>query len=421
MSIPLDRLYHYIEDIAKQIYGDIVLIYCFYPHGSKKLEDLGGIRTHVNDWVTDSTSPNLYAYDQEPLNYDMYENYNLETCDYHTLFKKLNVPVAQNIRIYGCVYDKVLLLHSEQRSRDLEKYQQNQFITIYYWNHAMLALDWFRYAEHVTVNKSSTTKFLIYNRAWSGTREYRLKFADLLIANGLTTHCKTSIGFTDNDVHYANYKFNNITWKPNNILENHFTNNSTPSTHSADFAEEDYQTTDIEVVLETLFDDSRLHLTEKSLRPIALAQPFILAATHGSLEYLRSYGFQTFNSVWDESYDQQKDPVKRLTAIVKLMYNISQWGHDTRIQKLAQAQAIADYNKQHFFSKEFFQKINSELTVNLTNAFEEFRSTISYQNWIKKWTYLLQHDCVLEYLESNKDPRAATKTQVDYLLTKLIH
>jgi hypothetical protein len=33
MSIPLDRLYHYIENIAKEIRGDDVLIYRFYPHG----------------------------------------------------------------------------------------------------------------------------------------------------------------------------------------------------------------------------------------------------------------------------------------------------------------------------------------------------------------------------------------------------
>jgi len=418
MSIPLDRLYHYIEDIAKQIYGDIVLIYCFYPHGSKKLENLSGIRTHTNDWITDSTALNIYMHDQEPLNYDMYENYDLETCDYHTLYKKLNVPVAQNIRIYGCVYDKVLLVHSEQRSANLEKYQQNYFITVYYWNHAILALDWFRYAEHVAVKKSSTTKFLIYNRAWSGTREYRLKFADLLIDHDLVGHCKTSLGFVDTDIHYSDYKFKNNSWKPNNVLENYFSTNLTTSNYSADFDEYDYQTTDIEIVLETLFDDDRLHLTEKSLRPMALAQPFILATTHGSLEYLRSYGFKTFDSVWDEGYDKQTDPEKRLNEIVMLMREISQWDETTRTQKLAQAQAIADYNKQHFFSKEFLKMITMELHANLTSAVGQFRSSISYQKWVNKWNYLLTQPCILEYLDANQDIRAATKPQVDYLLKK---
>jgi hypothetical protein len=44
-------------------------------------------------------------------------------------------------------------------------------------------------------------------------------------------------------------------------------------------------------------------LTEKALRPIACGQPFILAATPGSLQYLRSYGFKTFSGYIDETYD----------------------------------------------------------------------------------------------------------------------
>ena len=93
-------------------------------------------------------------------------------------------------------------------------------------------------------------------------------------------------------------------------------------------------------MLETLFDDDRLQLTEKSLRPIACGQPFILAATHGSLQYLQNYGFKTFNDVFDESYDQIEDPVKRLKAIVALMVQISQWTDDVRSYKINQLQQI---------------------------------------------------------------------------------
>jgi hypothetical protein len=37
MSIPLERLYHYIEDVAEEIFNDRVLIYRFSPDGSKKI------------------------------------------------------------------------------------------------------------------------------------------------------------------------------------------------------------------------------------------------------------------------------------------------------------------------------------------------------------------------------------------------
>jgi hypothetical protein len=40
MSIPLDRLYQYIESIAQEVREDNIVIYRFFPHGSKKVEDL---------------------------------------------------------------------------------------------------------------------------------------------------------------------------------------------------------------------------------------------------------------------------------------------------------------------------------------------------------------------------------------------
>jgi hypothetical protein len=35
--------------------------------------------------------------------------------------------------------------------------------------------------------------------------------------------------------------------------------------------------------------------------------PFVIVGTRGSLEYLRSYGFRTFEGIWDESYDSAED------------------------------------------------------------------------------------------------------------------
>ena len=147
-----------------------------------------------------------------------------------------------------------------------------------------------------------------------------------------------------------------------------FKNNSMPSA-SADYDACDYQSTAIEVVLETLFDDDRLHLTEKSLRPIACGQPFILAATPGSLAYLRSYGFKTFASIIDESYDTIDNTVQRLAAIVDLMNNIK--NNPKRLEMYQQLQAIADFNQQRFFSSDFHQQIVDEFKQNFSNGFDK--------------------------------------------------
>ena len=416
MSIPLDQLYNYIDDIATEMFGETIVIYRFYPHGSKKLEDLQEIKWH--NWTELNLAPTIFCNDQEPLNFEYYQNHILAPKKqnlFADIIKSTGLHhLKNNIKRKQNIYDQSLLLHSERRSVDVEKYKQNKFITVYYWNHALLALDWFRYANYITVKKNPCKKFLIYNRAWSGTREYRLRFADLLVATGLDTCCTTSIALNG----YRDHKFANPAWQPKHELEKYFQNNTTPSTFSADFTVEDYAETDIEVVLETLFDDTRLHLTEKSLRPIALAQPFILAATQGSLEYLRSYGFKTFDSVWDESYDQIADAETRLSAIVNLMKSISNWDPLTRINKLQQANAIAEYNRQHFFSQGFEHSIITELKTNLNSAVNEFVSTKTSNRWINWWNHALTHEPIQTFLATNTDPKMPTKPVFDIVYEK---
>jgi hypothetical protein len=381
MSISLDRLYHYIENIAEHLRQDHVVIYRFSPHGSKKQEDLGVLKFYSVEQSI--SSPTIICYDQEPLNFNLYESddgripetqladicspYAAKEDKLRQLFNQITIK-RYNLRHYPLnIYDHAILVHSELRSIDVEKYSNNNFIPVYYWSHAILALDWFRFARHVEQKKQITHTFLIYNRAWSGTREYRLKFLESLVKLDLQAQCKTNINTIEPElgIHYNSYQFDNPIWKPNIVLENYFSTSSPPSYYSADFDLTDYNSTNIEVVLETLFDDNRLHLTEKSLRPVACGQPFILAATHNSLEYLRSYGFKTFGHIWDEQYDREENPECRLLAIASLMRTIADWDPATRQTKLAQAREIAAYNRQHFFSNEFEQLLEKELTTNL--------------------------------------------------------
>lgn len=382
MSIPLDNLYHYIEQICQQIWQGRVIIYRFYPHGSKDFAHLETL--YVSYSLSDTIlSPAVICNDQEPLNYELYDRTTLMfESGKHTL-NQLGYT-KKNLRDYPIeVWDHAVILHSEQRSAEVERYQQDGFVPAYYWSHAIIARDWFRFAEHVRQQKQAQKTFLIYNRAWTGTREYRLKFVELLIAWQLTDDCRTTANSVDPDsgLHYRDYTFDNPAWRPELPIDNSFPNNTNCSTSSAKFDMHDYEITDIEVVLETLFDDARLHLTEKILRPIALAQPFILVSTAGSLEYLRRYGFRTFDTIWSEDYDTVQDPVPRLEFIVCMMKTIAGWDTVTRQQKMQQAQAIADYNRQHFFSAEFFDLVQHELKHNLTQAFEQVRQKQTGLEW----------------------------------------
>lgn len=287
----------------------------------------------------------------------------------------------------------------------------------------MIALDWFRCAIHVKLKKQSKKTFLVYNRAWSGTREYRLRFAELLVQHNLQDSCQTSVNPVEPELglHYTQHRFKNSTWCPDVVLEDYFPLNTTPSYYSADFDADDYNAADIEVVLETLFDDNRIHLTEKSLRPIAMAQPFILASTAGSLEYLRSYGFKTFGDVWNESYDSIKDSTQRLIAIADLMKQITNWNSNTRERKLAEARAIANYNQEHFFSQEFFNRVVGELTTNLTTALAEVEQTKDYQAWLNNWGQLLSDPDVLTHVTNVESSIGFNLTTINNIRSMINH
>jgi len=411
MSIPLDRLYNFLDSIS----GHNLIIYGWRPHGSKKLQDLLPWNPLPSDWYIKKTRPTLIFHDQEPLDYEFSQS-SVEQEFYDAakqwndfefsvspvmqpFYKKLHLKSVVEINLY----DLTLLVHSEKNSQQVKKYAQNNFVPVYYWCHAVIAKDWFRFAEHDAKlkHKSLTPKmFLIYNRAWSGTREYRQKFAELLITTDLYHDCITSFAEFDNQVSFKDHVFSNPELKPvRQDLEKMLPKNTHTSTASADYNNTDYQNSLIEVVLETLFDDTRNHLTEKTLRPIACGQPFILASTPGSLAYLRSYGFQTFDGFIDETYDTILDPVKRLNTIIREMQRINQLSSISKQQLLARMQEITKYNQQLFFSKEFHKKIINEFKQNLNQAMVKVKTGPKGNIWNQYKNTVLKRcpDVILEW------------------------
>lgn len=418
MNIPLHRLYHFIEDIADKVSGSHVLIYRFWPDGSKNIQDLRPLtqsRTQV--WMQSVCQPYVWCNDQEPLNFHYYsQNLFMDS-------RRIRMQV-KNLNYNHNIFSKNLLLHSEKRSSNLERYESDgELISVYYWSHGVIARDWFRFAEHVDFSKKSTHKklFLVYNRSWTGTREYRLKFLDLLHHHDLLSECMTWFNAVDSETGtcYQQHVFQNPVWRPVAQLEHNVPVSTASSNSSADFDESDYRSTQIEVVLETLFDDARWHLTEKILRPLACCQPFILVATAGSLEYLRSYGFKTFHDLWDESYDSITDPVQRLERIVALMKDLVDLSALERNKIMEHAQQIAVFNHKRFFSQEFFDQLISELTNNLISAFDQQRRLPYNKIWLDKHGQALTDKVTAQWLRDNQDLAYPTYEQIKTVLQQI--
>lgn len=410
MFVPLDRLYEFCDS---QLHDDI-LIYGFNPPGNKNISTMQQIREYkiLNNPYSKTRAIPMIIHDQEPLNFEYYQNLDLDDLKKNpTLAFQLDQMTEswmtgsflsnrskKNLAFLfsgmtRC--DVTLFTHSEKNSQEVEKYEKNNFVGIYWWSHALISRDWYRFAklDH-NLNfpiDNFILDFNIYNRAWSGSREYRLKFADLIIDKDLVIFSNIKFNPYEDKNYFKTHQFVNKQFRPRNDLEI-LPLNSTSSYASADYSSKDYQTCAIDVVLETLFDDTRWHLTEKILRPIACGKPFILAGTMGSLAYLKSYGFQTFGDYIDESYDLILDPLTRLDSITETMKNISALSFKSKKSLYRKLHQIAKYNKKLFWSEKFAKKILKEFLDNYQIAYSVAQNNMGGRYFINNRINLYKTD-----------------------------
>ena len=405
MFVPFDQLYNFLD---QRISTD-TLIYLFAVPGDRKISNIKIFRDYAKPDMELMNSVLMFMHDQEPLHYDLYKNSDIGDLTRYVQTRWKNddlmpgLTKSHMINYYSShsqdlnffldrnksIYDKWLLCHSEINSQNLIKYQSIGAVGVYWWSHAMIARDWYRFAlvdKKLQYNNHFFKSFNVYNRAWQGSREYRLKFTELMVLDDLVKDSLIKFSPIENNNDYRNHKFCNTDFSINTTLD-HLPVNNSQSCSSADYSASDYQTCAIDVVLETLFDDDRIHLTEKILRPIACGKPFVLASTAGSLQYLKNYGFETFGELIDESYDKIKDPLQRLQAIIKVLKDISQMTNGKKTELFSKMHEIAYKNQTRFWSNEFIQQILNEFDNNFQAGHEICQQSTDAFHWKRQRLY----------------------------------
>jgi hypothetical protein len=119
------------------------------------------------------------------------------------------------------------------------------------------------------------------------------------------------------------------------------------------------------VPTETVYFGRRTHITEKTFKAIALEMPFVLVAPAGSLEYLREYGFQTFAGIFDESYDEETNDVRRIELVVKLLKDLDNLSAKERQQIHRACLPAVEHNYNHFYRGGLTDVLWTELTTML--------------------------------------------------------
>jgi hypothetical protein len=121
------------------------------------------------------------------------------------------------------------------------------------------------------------------------------------------------------------------------------------------------------VPTETVYFGRRTHLTEKTFKAIALEMPFVLVAPAGSLAYLREYGFKTFDSVFDESYDLETNDIHRVEHVTQLLKDLDSLSAEERLEIHRKCLPIVEHNYNHFYHGGFTSVLWTEL-VDMLNG-----------------------------------------------------
>ena len=269
------------------------------------------------------------------------------------------------------------LITSERNSEFVERACDTYgFISHYYFFHGWAALDWFRGYDHSFLiararDRHPTQIFMSPNRIVAGKRDHRVLFLYNIYKQGLENNhisAPRMCQYEGVDISIIAQKYANIYQDITEVLNaanlpRLFAGEAQQEMHSyqlGNFIEA--QDSLVYVPTETVYFGRRLHLTEKTFKAIALEMPFVLVATAGSLAYLREYGFRTFDSVFDESYDLESDDVRRIERVTQLLKDLDDLSVHERQQIHQACLPIVEHNYKHFYGGGFADILWKEIT-----------------------------------------------------------
>jgi hypothetical protein len=371
--------YENILSYAKSIIAHPTLAY-LHPFGATQPDNIETLNSG-------GFGPLLFCYDQEPLLPDFND---------HTFQSSWRI-----VDDCGNAKQSILLnteRHSSIKNKLLDKFG---FVDCHYFFHAFAAADWYRGYQYCSQlipiqNRKIRKKYITFNRLTGGARVYRSFLLAELEKNSLVNH--GHISYSHRCPEHGDYKTNILKSIANFNIKEKYALECLEILDSIDYpllidTEENItngsQTLGaipqlmesfLHVVTETCFWEEKTHLTEKIFKPIVAQQPFVLLACVNNLEYLRSYGFKTFDSFWDESYDNIVDPIQRLKAVVNIIKDLCALSNKELEDLLKAMTPILEHNYKWFYSKDFIDFCWDELTNNLKNAIAQLPPRIFLEN-----------------------------------------
>lgn len=353
--IRIDEIYNHT--FWPWVHDNLPLTRLFFldPFGSTNPNDL-------KNFGEDTVEHNyIFMHDQEPIDMALHKNLfdHVET---------VNLDLNTAVAIGQIKKNKKILIASEKSSDNLDqaiaRYDWQPF---YYFFHGWASLDWYRGYDKTFLISSPNQRriqhsFISPNRIIGGQRDHRVLLIYHLLKRRIK-HAQISCPITcpqeNQSVIDIGRRYQGTYHDIDHILDEanfpwHFEGENDHPMHSCWLSLFEANSTALaHVITETVYFGRRLHLTEKTFKPICLKMPFIMVSSQGSLRYLRSYGFRTFDAFWDESYDDETDDLMRLEKIADLLASLDAMTDNQR-QDLYQAMIpVIEHNFQHFYDGAF--------------------------------------------------------------------
>ena len=333
--------------------------------------DVDSIKNYGDDYVHEHNY--IFFFDQEPIHLAIHIDTLLRV-------RNLNLDITHDMSIsesiqHSKIQNAGFFVTSEKHSKNVDRLCDIlNWKPLYYFFHGWAALDWYRGYDRTFLIRPWTERtivktFVAPNRIVAGERQHRLEMLYHIFKNRMAHNhvscpavCPAENISVLDAVGSLAKKYPDIkSVFAAESLPMNFAGETDHPMHSCWLSLFDESAESLlYLVTETVSTGRRHHLTEKTFKPIALGMPFVIVGTRGSLEYLRSYGFRTFEGIWDESYDTAEDDV-RIERIASLLCSLDELPAAAKQQLFESAHEVIEHNWNHFYNGGFEAVLWAEL------------------------------------------------------------
>ena len=318
----------------------------------------------------------IFFFDQEPI------HLNIHTATFDTVQEKNMDLTHTQGRHRPPLRNAGILITSEQNSATVQQIcERYKWKSLYYFFHGWAALDWYRGYNRTFLippfqKRQPTKTFISPNRIIAGERQHRLEMLYHIFKHNLDhNHISCPVTCPAENISIYDAIKPLVSRCPDiesvfakTQLPIQFCNETDHPMHSCWLSLFDESADSLlYLVTETVATGQRWHLTEKTFKPIAMGMPFVIVGTKGSLEYLRSYGFRTFEGIWDESYDRAEDH-ERIACVAQLLRSLDDMTVQQRQHIYQQCHEVIAHNWNHFYNGGFEARLWKELETMLDDV-----------------------------------------------------